>query len=198
MFGIISTALQTHVQKTLVTGLKDFFSQVSDFTYDTNSASTAIHILVEFPKRTVKYPTIVLGTIAGDPLQRTIGSQEFRSFRGTRVVSGLTLSNCICGYVSGGGHRVSIPIFIFSNTGSESRILKDYITMFFSVVYKKYLAQSGIHLVDITLNSGTNVLIGNEYIRVESMNVNFYTEWREVIYDVPLISHISSIGISTY
>lgn len=198
MFGVTSIALQTHIQKTLVEGLQYFFSTRSDFKYNEDSKSTGISIYGEYPQRLVRYPAVVIGNISGDLLLRTIGSRTFREIRGQRIVSGLTIPNALCGYILGGGHRVSVSVEVAANTAAERRVVSDYLANAMHLYLKDWLPEHGLHLINISKGRGKDVLIGNQYIRWDELVFNFYTEWRERIYDVPLITKLNSVGISTY
>lgn len=197
MFNVISLALQTHIQKVLTEYLKVYFTYISDYRYDPDFSKSSIFIYSEFPKVTLKYPSIVLGTISGDGLLRTIGNRNFSQFYGDRIVGSNSYSNVLCGIVRGGGNNLNIDIHIITNTGSEARLLKDYVEGFFSISGIEALQSENIAIKNIRLLNGSTTIIGNEIIRVETLQLSVYTEWRETIWDIPLISGISSIGISS-
>ena len=198
MSDIISTSLQTHIQKTLVQGLKAFFTSYPQYAFSESFAQTKILITAEYPAKMLKYPHVVVGSITGDPLVRTIGRQVHEVIRGTRIINGLTITNAVCGVSIGGGHYVSVPILIAALTTAERRLLKDIVSVFLNALYKDYLAQNGMHISSISLAGGREVAIGNQYVYWDELAIKFYTEWREVMYDLPLISKAQIDGITYY
>lgn len=197
MSGVISTSLQTQIQKTLVDVFRDFFSKRDDFEYSTNPAESTVNIYSEFPKRTFKLPSIIVNHISGNPLMTTIGDRTFQVIRGERIVNGITLQNAICGYRHGGGHELEIEILITANNAAELRTLKDYSATALSVIYKKYLESKNISIESMRVGKDSTVVVGTSLIHASTLSLKVYTEWRETIYNVPLISKILNIGITT-
>ena len=195
-YGIISVALETHIQKTLVGAFKSFFKTKDDFPYDDDPALTRLHILGDYGKRSVRYPCILIGQISGDPMIRTFGTQRQETLTGTRTIDDIEVPNVVCGYVRGGGHKVSIPIYFLSMSQAEIRIMKDYTNTYLSIIGRDYLQSKNINLISLQASAMDAIVLGNEIVKRSLITATMFTEWYETIYDVDLISDVNVIGIS--
>jgi hypothetical protein len=188
--------IQTGTQKIVIQQLKEHFKECSTYLYSDSFATTEIGISLSFPKRMVKYPHIFVGDVTGPALLRTIGGEFQYVMRGERIISGVTISNAVCGVVFGGGFHVTVPIFVAGQTSYDRRIVIDEITMAIRRFRINELAAEGLHLRDIRLGSASEEEIGNEYIYMDTLDLDFYTEWKQVVFDTPLISRIDGLSIS--
>ena len=189
---IVYTTLQSEVQQVLVSYLREFFSNIDQFTWNENSAISKINITVEMPTTALQYPCVIIGNATEKPLIRTIGSQIKKIVTSEVVLNGVT-RECISGYVYGGPQTLRIKLYTAANNTAESRKLKDYLVMFFTVVYRDKLAEKSITLIDVNVGADEKLTVGNNNIVISSLDISVFTEWRAVESD---ISTITSITVS--
>lgn len=196
MERILSTALESYVQNTLITSLKEYFSYIPEYSYDVDPAKTSISIVGEGAKVSVLYPAVVVSGISGDLLKRCIGDEVNQVFYGDRLVNGMWIPHCVCGYRTGGAQVLDITVHVIGRTSAMVRAVRDYVAMFFRVVYYNNLKQRNITLQGLQAMSPSTRTVGNDLFFIEPIQIRVFTEWKEIIYDVPLITGVNFTGLS--
>lgn len=183
--------LATLIQSATITFLRDYFKALKtvDLKYSPNIARQDIAILGEFPRKQIKYPVIVVSIPKlGDLYQRVIGRELYKPLY---TINKDTEKKNLSGYEVGGVFSSGFDINVACESTGERRTLLDFLAIIMRTIAPSHLHQKHIDIASIKIGAGREELIGNDLIYWDVLNIGVQTEWKQIVYNLPLVTDVN-------
>jgi hypothetical protein len=145
-----------------------------------------IQIYTEFPRRSFHPPIIVVHAGAGDVSLSALGDEFLQE---NRDETGAVIS-----YTTFGKMTIPIEITAFALTTTDRERIIDMCAFYIRHIFRPKLAEYGIAYNKITTGGETQVIWDNQPLLGNSLIVNCYTEFENVI-PVDFIEGINSLNL---
>lgn len=191
---VVSTAnskvgLSTLIQSSTINFLRSYFKALKTDTvsYAPNITRQDIAILGDFPRKQVKYPSIVVSIPdTANLYQKLIGRDLYKPLykldaNGKKI---------LVGYEVGGIFTSMFNISVACESTAERRDLLDYIAIVLRAIAPQYLHKNHIDISNIQLTGVREELIGNDLVYWDTLSISVHTEWKQIIHNLPLVTEV--------
>lgn len=192
MKELISLAAQSHAQKQIVLFLREYFSKQPDelFKWHKNQAETRINITTQYnDTQRMQIPTILVDEVSGDIWNRTIGQEMITEIKEEKEVNGKPRI-VTTGYNLHGFYTLTCTIRVIDYNASSRRLLIDLVCSALRHIGIHALKKQNIELSKITLETARYDRVGNQFLQIQPIRVDFMTNWNKRVNDFDRLKQI--------
>ena len=183
------------VQVLLVSGLRDYFSNIDNpmLKYNNFETQSKIWIGSDYPTQRVLFPAVVVADVNGNPYMPVIGrNQEMITDVKVKIIDEKgeeyykTIGVQTCGLLN---MKATIKIGAYKQ--SERRNVKDEVAKCLREVYlRDFFEKNGFTISEINMGSPTLEKVGAEYLFFDTISVSGISDWIRSNTDLQLITGI--------
>lgn len=170
------------IKQTIVEILRRSFNTNPDYRWSSDISQAGITIYTAFPLQRIKYPAIVVTSVTGDALLRTMNDEVIEEERTDVSIDGIT-HGMISSINYSGGFRFTVNIDVAAEESIRRDEILDWVLMYLRVLFKDKLVQEGIHVSGMRVLGERQVLVGTDYVYFQGIGLEVYSEWR---HDIPV------------
>ena len=193
MIEKISIAAQTHSQQELVLFLREYFAKQPEDFYKWHQDQTKTKITITTSYNDTQrflIPAIVIEDVTGNQYNRVIGQEMITEIKGSKEINGIVYPNYVLGYNLHGVYDLRCNICIHDYNYSSRRRLTDLVGSAIRHIGIFTLKKRNIEIKGIESTGTKYRKIGNQLVQVDSLKIDFITNWNVKVTDLKNIEQI--------